>query len=251
MSKKAPYFLFYPTDWLDSERIFDMGLECEGAYIRLLSAMWKRAGFIPDKENWCCNLLRCKPATWRKIRRVLVDDLGVVLVKNSTLFNSRLLEEVELFSQKKEKNKQNAEQRWGKQPLDVAKETIKKPNKINKSNDAVASISQSETYAIPEPEPELELDNKPPNSPPSFLQVEIFEKKLSLDLEGFFVHYNNNDWHVGKGGDREPIVDWRKLARAWSNRRAGHVTTDGRDFKPEDNDMSWADGPGGLDVEAH
>jgi len=58
MAKTAPFFPFYVDDWLEDEAIFDIGLECEGAYIRLLAAMWKRGGSIPDKQNWCCNILR-------------------------------------------------------------------------------------------------------------------------------------------------------------------------------------------------
>jgi len=40
MAKTAPYFPFYVDDWLDSDEVFDMGLECEGAYCRLLAIMW-------------------------------------------------------------------------------------------------------------------------------------------------------------------------------------------------------------------
>jgi len=222
VNKKAPYFQFYPNDWLDSERIFDMGLECEGAYIRLLAAMWKRSGFVPDKPTWCCNLLRCKPSTWKKIRRVLVDDLGVVLVKDSTLFNSRLLEEVKVFEQKRKKNKANAEQRWGDQEPKEVGETPKKPNEINESGVAVASVSHCQTDAIPEPEPELELEtdkNQPTRNAPQESEVGVFGEKNGLDLDGFFGFYENNDWHVGKDQSREPIENWQNLARAWSKRR--------------------------------
>jgi len=47
MSKsKAPAFMFYPADWLGSQRVSLMTLEEEGAYIRLLSYCWQH-GSIP------------------------------------------------------------------------------------------------------------------------------------------------------------------------------------------------------------
>ena len=47
MSKsKAPAFMFYPADWLGSQRVSLMTLEEEGAYIRILSYCWQH-GSIP------------------------------------------------------------------------------------------------------------------------------------------------------------------------------------------------------------
>jgi uncharacterized protein YdaU (DUF1376 family) len=141
MAKAAPYFPFYPDDWLDDEYIFDMGLECEGAYIRLLSAMWKRGGKIPDKEAWICNVLRCKPAKWRKIKQVLVHQTGVIKLENGCLFNQRLTEELNVLIKKSEKCSENASKRWNKE----VKNGGKKHNKINESNNAVALRSVSHT----------------------------------------------------------------------------------------------------------
>jgi len=96
VSNPAPFFPFYVDDWLDNDQIFDMSLECEGAYIRLLAAMWKRGGFLPDKDRLICNLLRCRPAKWKKIRKVFVDEIGVFKASNGQIFNTRLSEELQL-----------------------------------------------------------------------------------------------------------------------------------------------------------
>lgn len=137
MSKHPPYFPFYPDDWLDCEKIFKMDLECEGAYIRVLSALWKKGGYIPDDSRWCCNILRCKPAKWKKIRKVLVEDSQVLLSENGKIFNRRLNEELEVFLKKSQKSSDNANKRWRNEG--------KKVNKINESNDAVAMQPQCHT----------------------------------------------------------------------------------------------------------
>ncbi len=81
------YFKFYPSDWLESDSIFMMTLEQDGAYIRLLAAMWKNGAVINDDPKLICNILRCSPAKWRKLRAALVEDLGVIEEKNGKLFN--------------------------------------------------------------------------------------------------------------------------------------------------------------------
>lgn len=140
MSRTAPYFPFYPDDWLDDENIFDMGLECEGAYIRLLAAMWKRDGFIPDSPVLCCNVLRCGKSKWGKIREQLIN-FGVIKSIDNQLFNERLTKELQIFNKKCKKNSENANKRWSQ----LYKTVPKKPNEINESGDAVASVSQCHT----------------------------------------------------------------------------------------------------------
>lgn len=74
----------------------------------------------------------------------------------------------------------------------------------------------------PEPEPEVEVEidkNQPTRNSPQESEVDVFGEKNGLDLDGFFVFYENNDWHVGKDQSREPIENWQNLARAWSKRR--------------------------------
>ncbi len=83
------YFKFYPDDWLDSDSIFEMTLEEEGAYIRLLAAMWKLGGSIADSQKRICNILRCRPAKWKKIRAALVDEFGVIKSIDGRLVNAK------------------------------------------------------------------------------------------------------------------------------------------------------------------
>lgn len=129
MAASAPYFPFYVDDWLESDEIFEMGLECEGAYCRLLACMWKRGGSVPDKSNWICNALRIKPAKWKKIRAVLVDEMNVIQSENERLSNQRLTQELNIFEEKSQKSSSSAKVRWSKE----VKTRGKKPNKNNTS----------------------------------------------------------------------------------------------------------------------
>ena len=141
MSKGSPYFPFYPNDWLDSHQIFNYTLEQEGAYIRLLAAAWKMGGAIPSNDRWICNVLRCKPSQWKRIKSVLFAENGAFYLENDQWFNSRLNEELKLFRQKSQKNVENANKRWNP----PAKNKPKKSNKINDTTNAVALQSQYHT----------------------------------------------------------------------------------------------------------
>ncbi|MCP5015156.1 MAG: YdaU family protein [Ketobacter sp.] len=212
MANTPPFFPFYVNDWLDDESIFDMGMECEGAYIRLLAVMWKRDGIVPDKSNWVCNALRCRPAKWRKIRAALVDEFGVFQVENGHLFNERLTKELNFFKEKCEKNAQNATKRWSKQ----GKTTPKKPNKNNKSKDAPAQ--QAECYKDIDIDTDIEVKEKDKKkrtrfTPPTLAEVQsyITEKSINIDPEKFINHYEANGWKRGN----TKIVSWKACVRTW------------------------------------
>ena len=231
MGRSAPYFPFYADDWLDDQNIFDMGLECEGAYIRLLSAMWKREGYIPDQSNWCCNILRCKPAKWKKIRLVLIDS-GVIILENERLFNQRLLKELLFFNEKSQKNVRNAHKRWSEH----SKNNSKNSNKINESSDAVAMQSQCHTNTDTNTNTDKDLESKDQESMFSYKNVidlyhsELPELPKSLKISNqrksrinqllksdlpdkenwvkFFRKISDSDFLMGRSKDWSCKLDW-------------------------------------------
>ena len=156
MSKSSPYFPFYPTDWLDSHQIFNYTLEQEGAYIRLLSAAWKMGGGLPDNDRWICNVLRCKPSQWKRIKAVLFAEDGAFYLENDQWFNPRLSEELKLFRQKSQKNVENANKRWNLPDQSGPK----KPNKINETTNAVALRSECHTDTDTDTETDKEKVNQ-------------------------------------------------------------------------------------------
>ncbi len=56
MVSKAPAFQFYPQDYLACDKVAEMTLEEEGAYIRLLCYCWS-AGSIPADPERCARLI--------------------------------------------------------------------------------------------------------------------------------------------------------------------------------------------------
>jgi len=119
------------------------------------------------------------------------------------------------------------QQRVNKNPTDVE---IKLGDKSN--------LSYSYSYSSKQ--------NPPPN-PPSAEEVDLFAKDQGWDLDGFFVYYENNDWHVGKGSSREQVVDWRSLAKGWDERKRRGPVGNSVDYVVDDSDTSWADDLGRID----
>jgi len=216
MANSAPYFPFYADDWLDDERIFDMSLECEGAYIRILAAMWKRDGMLPDKENLCCNILRCRPAKWKKIRKTLLDS-GVIQLENERLFNERLTQELQLFNEKSKKNVENANKRWSKE----TKTEPKKPFKNNESDNATALPAQchtdtdTDTDIYKEKEKGKEKAPRKRFTPPTVFEIKNYMAELDrgdeTEASRFFDFYESNGWQVGKN----KMKSWPAAVRTW------------------------------------
>lgn len=177
MAKGAPYFPFYVDAWLDDESIFDMGLECEGAYVRILAAMWKRGGSIQDKPALICNLLRIKPAKWRKIRTVLVDETGVICAQNGQLLNEKLTKERQLFEKKSKKNAENASGLRSKNDETASTST----NENNETGGANAERTLSDRRAIQDIEGEVDTegDNSLSHSAESGSEKELGDQPLS------------------------------------------------------------------------
>jgi uncharacterized protein YdaU (DUF1376 family) len=92
MSRKLPWFKFFPRDFLDGVR--GMTLEERGAYFTLLALMYDREGAIPEDERWLCGNLDCDPRVWRRLRDRL-SRLGKIIPDvNGTISNARAIEEI-------------------------------------------------------------------------------------------------------------------------------------------------------------
>ena len=207
-----PYMNFYVGDYL-ADTMHLSTLE-HGAYLLLIMHYWRTGkpidiSHIPS----ICGLTKRQ---FNNIKNTLlafffVDELGKVR-------HHRI--EVELNEAKQKVNQRKAA---GK--ASAAKRLQEKSNERSTSvefslDSRSTGIQQAGQQPEPEPEPDTETDKtNPPISPPSKLQTEIFEKEQGLDLDGFFVFYEKNDWHVGKGDSREPMADWKATAAAWSKRR--------------------------------
>jgi len=247
MSKSSPYFPFYPTDWLDSHQIFNYTLEQEGAYIRLLAAAWKMGGGIPDNDRWICNVLRAKPAQWKRIKAVLFAEDGAFYLENDQWLNQRLSEELKLFREKSQKNVENANKRWNATEQSVHK----KPNKIKDTINAVAL--QSECYTDTDTDTDKEkVNQKEITSRINALGVERdlwneflgTRKKLKANnsIRGVNTLLSRIEKFVTKGQSATAMIE-EANAQGWKTvyeeREEKHVQPTARQLL---NDYSWADG---------
>lgn len=249
MSKSSPYFPFYPTDWLDSHQIFNYTLEQEGAYIRLLSAAWKMGGGLPNNDRWICNVLRCKPSQWKRIKAVLFAEDGAFYLENEQWFNPRLSEELKLFRQKSQKNVENANKRWNLPDQSAPK----KPNKINETTNAVALRSECHTDTDTDTETDKEkVNQKEITARINALGVEMdlwneflgIRKKLKANnsTRGVNTLLNRIEKFVSKGQSATAMIE-EANAQGWKTvyeeKEEKHVQPTARQLL---DDYSWADG---------
>ena len=96
------------NDWLEDIQIFNLSLESEGAYFRLLASMWQRGGSLPDEINFICHVLRCKPVKWKKIKLDLLNNVSHFYILDEQIYDDKLLERL-LRAQSKSKNASETE----------------------------------------------------------------------------------------------------------------------------------------------
>lgn len=112
----APYFKFYPSDWLSDSSVQFMSLEEEGAYIRLLCYAWNEGDNcgLPDDDKFISRLLKVSTRKWGKLKDILFSGNHAVFEKKSDglMHNKRLDEEWEKVHQRREKAVMAANSRW-------------------------------------------------------------------------------------------------------------------------------------------
>lgn len=193
-----PYFKFYPSDWLESDTVQGMPLDIEGAYIRILSAMWRRGGKLANKPHVLRNILKSGPTKTRKIMAALEHEFGVIYLDGEHYFNNRMNKEMNIFSEKSKKNSENVSKRWANENKKEEK-AAKKPNKINDSNDTNVLRTYYHTDSDTDLDSDIDLlkkDKKPLTGKP----VDVDPDKLlnGERLECFAEFYAQYPKKVGR-----------------------------------------------------
>ncbi len=156
----APYFPFYPQDWLSDPKVALLSLEAQGAYFTLLCQMWvlNEDCTLRDDDASLARLLRLTPARWRKIRSALIDCYTPLLfVEDGRLISKRLRQEFHKFTEKCAKNKAAAEKRW--RGHDAKALETKAPSDASALPDAPSRTALP--GAIQTSEPDSDLNSKP------------------------------------------------------------------------------------------
>lgn len=116
MSKKrAPWFPFYPSDWLASASVATMTHLERSAYIDLLCHEWNQPDCgLPDDDAQLAALARVTTSQWAKAAPRIRARFSAV---DGRLFNDRLVEEKEKQNQWRTKSSEGgqvgSQKRWG------------------------------------------------------------------------------------------------------------------------------------------
>lgn len=161
---EAPYFPFYPADWISDPNVQFLSLEESGAYITLLAYMWRdgKECSLPDDDKYLSRLLHVSKQKWRKLREVLIDGEHAVLKKtsDSQIRNKRLDKEWSHMVEKSVKRSVASNTRWEKEKsknanaMQMHDENAALASRLHMQNDAI-----SDSDLDPDPDPELKKDD--------------------------------------------------------------------------------------------
>ena len=95
------------------------------------------------------------------------------------------------------------------------------PKRFIKKKKRSSNVTETppDTEAYTEEDTDIKDPPTPRSMKPSISEVDVLAKEEGWDLEGFFVFYENNSWHVGKDEYMQPIADWKAVAKGWAERR--------------------------------
>lgn len=90
MPRRLPHFDFYAWDWANDERVKLLSLEEQGAFLRVLIAMWQWSAKhetvdLPNDDRFLAAQVGVDLERWQRLRTALIDgDWAVLRVDDST-----------------------------------------------------------------------------------------------------------------------------------------------------------------------
>ena len=117
---RAPFFQFYPADYLADERVQAMSIEGEGCYVRLLAYCW-REGSIPTDRTALARL--CKGYDGPGLDEAILRFENAEKIRKNSKFKGRMVHKRLNYEKAKIKKSRKmlkdaglrgAEKRWGK-----------------------------------------------------------------------------------------------------------------------------------------
>lgn len=217
---KAPYFPFYPSDWLGSRKVLMMSDSQRGIYVTLLAHQWTDpSGSIPTSKALLQRML--PRSKWKNIEYVVRECFEVEGTNEERARNERLNVERTTCMIRHQKathaGKCSANKRL--QPTDV-----------QLGFNGCSTISEPE----PDSEPDRTLKHKgtrkkrEPFRIPTVEEVNAYCDKRgnSVDPERFIAFYESKGWVVGKS----PMKDWKAAIRSnWEREQPLPLKSDLKD----------------------
>jgi uncharacterized protein YdaU (DUF1376 family) len=178
-----PYMTIFIGDYLADTA--DLTLEEQGAYFRLLAAMWWTKGWIPDDDMAIGRVLGCGTRAWRRIKPRL---LRLLTIENGEITQERLLKE--LVRGQLRSRKQSDIAKYPRKPCRYPvnnlsstrrnRDLVETKSKLNGHNSVVISNKINNYTLAPHPHPYIE-QNKSETSPSPLNEASVSpEKKNGL-----------------------------------------------------------------------
>ncbi len=218
---EAPYFPFYPADWLSDPNVQFLSLEEAGAYITLLAYMWRdgKECALPDDDKYLARLLHVSPQKWRKLREILIDGEHAVFKKTSDglIRNNRLDAEWKKTKDKLEKRSAAAKARWGNEKNANANDMQDESKcNANASDVHLQNDARSESESESDPESLKDAAEDPPLPPVDDMSVKEFEDevqyrmRVGMDKPGYLLvgkDYQALNALLTEGVSRQFVLD--------------------------------------------
>lgn len=214
-----PYMPFYVGDYLaDTTHLTTLE---HGAYLLLLSTMWRAGGSLPADDAKLSRFARLTPAQWGRIKGTILSFFDM---EDGEITQGRLTREMERHS-KAVKQRRDSGSLGGKA----------KALKNNENAVAIATVSPKQPEPEPEPKKETEANASaktiepkargtrlPDDWTPQLSEV-AFAKQQGMTLEEITLEADKfRDFWCAKPGAGGRKSDWSATWRNWCrNRRSG------------------------------
>jgi len=192
-----PYMQLYVADYMADTR--HLTCEQDGAYMRLLMAMWRSGGSLPADPSKLARITGLSLSRWTK---VCEDVLAFFEEDEGFLTQSRLTKELKKAEEKSTKRSEAG--KYG------ATAKALKSNNTTKANDEPLL----KHYPEPEPEYKTDDDSASANDWPADRSTwisEICRLTGCADVE----RSAKDAWPVSRSS-REAIIEWNRSGVAWS-----------------------------------
>ena len=208
---EAPYFPFYPADWLSDSNVQTLTLEETGVYITLLAYMWRDGSdcSLPDDNNHLSRLLHISQKKWSQLRKVLVDSPGSVFyVVDGTIRNKRLEKEWSKATEKISKRIASANKRWSRSNANASDVHMQNASKSNANASDVHMQNDAILDPDPDPDPDPEKDLKKRERSRAHARAEIIQayEQTCGPLKGEPAQLDNLLEYVETGMEMELVI---------------------------------------------
>ena len=202
----TPWFKFYASDWLAGTR--GLSPAETGVYVTLLAMIYENGGPIERDDRRLARLCNCATGGFTKVIAALIEQRKIIEI-DGRLTNERAEKEIGIRSDRSEKARDSAANRWRKHEG--------KPKQSQQTGHAVAMQAQCEGNANQKPEVRNQKEDNPPPPDPTTARPQQAVVGVSPDEFEAVLEAAGIDWRNDISGrwlastPRWNVDRWRAL----------------------------------------